>query len=121
MKSPKPTSENVWVWFYKILAGLLIVVLLGVHFVVNHLASPGGLLTYADVVRYYRVPGVVLMEAAFLIFVVSHALVGLRSILLDLHPSASVLRMANWVLGIIGVGAVSYGIWLLLLIQSRVP
>jgi succinate dehydrogenase hydrophobic anchor subunit len=113
------SSETVWLWLFKILAGLLILVLLGVHFVVNHIVAPGGLLSYADVVHYYQVPGIVLMEAIFLAFVVSHALVGLRSILLDLHPSPLVLRVATWFLAVLGVGAVIYGVWLLLLIQSR--
>ena len=83
---PKP-REGAWLWLYKIVAGLFIVVLLGVHFIVNHLVAPEGLLSYNDVVRYYTNPIVPVMEIAFLIFVISHALVGLRSILLDLNPS----------------------------------
>jgi len=113
------TQENAWLWLYKIIAGLLIVVLLGIHFIVNHLAAPGGLLTYADVIRYYQVPGIALMEIVFLVFVISHSLVGLRSILLDLHPSTSIIRAANWAFILIGSAAIAYGVWLVIVIQSK--
>ncbi len=109
---PRP-RENAWLWLYKIVAGILIVVLLGVHFVVNHLIAPTGLLTYADVVRYYNNPIVPVMEIAFLIFVVSHALVGLRSILLDLNPSPQLLRGLDILFFLTGIGFVGYGTWLI--------
>ena len=115
---PKP-REGAWLWLYKIVAGLLIVVLLGVHFIVNHLVAPGGLLTYQEVVRYYTHPIVPIMEIAFLVFVVSHALAGLRSILLDLNPSEKLLKYLDSILVLVGVGAITYGIWLILVIVQR--
>lgn len=108
---PKP-REGAWLWLFKIVAGLTIVVLLGVHFVVNHLVAPTGLLTYADVIRYYTVPFIPVMEIIFLVFVISHALVGLRSILLDLNPTDGVLRAADILFILIGTGFSIYGIWL---------
>ena len=36
----------------------MLVILLAIHLIVNHWAAPHGLLTYADVVRYYDIPGV---------------------------------------------------------------
>ena len=112
-------AENSWLWFVKTFAGLFIVILLGVHFVVNHAVAPGGLLSYADVVRYYQNPLVVVMEIAFLIFVVGHALLGLRSILIDLKPSHRLLRGADWMCAVAGISAVAYGIWLALTIAGR--
>ena len=111
--------EGVWLWLYKIVAGLLIVVLLGVHYVINHLVAPTGLLTYVDVIRYYQVPIVPIMEIAFLVFVVSHALVGLRSILLDLNPSDQVLKIIDVFLSLLGSGFVIYGIWLVVVIAQK--
>lgn len=108
---PKP-REGAWLWLFKIVAGLMIIVLLGVHFIVNHLVAPTGLLTYADVIRYYQVPFIPLMEIIFLVFVIAHALVGLRSILLDLNPSNGVLRVADVLFILIGAGFSIYGIWL---------
>lgn len=115
---PKP-RETTGLWLYKILAGAMVVILLGVHFVVNHLVAPGGLLSYADVVRYYQVPFVPVMEIAFLFFVVSHALVGLRSILLDMNPSAGLLRIMDIVFIVAGVAFVIYGTWLVIVIAQR--
>ena len=111
--------EGTWLWLYKIAAGLLIVVLLGVHFVVNHLVAPTGLLTYNDVIRYYKTPIVPIMEIAFLVFVVSHALVGLRSILLDLNPSNQVLKVFDIFFLLLGSGSIIYGIWLVIQIALK--
>jgi len=111
--------EGTGRWLIKIIAGLFIVVLLGIHFVVNHLVAPGGLLTYSDVVRYYQNPIVVAMEITFLVVVITHSFLGLRSIMLDLNPSQRVLKIIDTTLLVIGAAAVSYGIWLALTIASR--
>ena len=87
---PKP-REGAFLWLFKIVAGLLIVVLLGVHFVVNHLVAPEGLLSYEDVIRYYDNPIFPIMEVFFLVFVIAHALVGLRSILLEIQVAGRVV------------------------------
>jgi len=116
--SPK-RLEGSGRWLLKILTGLLIVIFLGIHFVVNHLVAPGGLLTYADVVAYFQNPVIVVMEISFLVLAVVHSFLGLRSILLDLNPSPTVLRMANFMLVVIGTAAIIYGIWQALTIASR--
>ena len=116
--SPK-RLEGSGRWLLKIFTGLLIVVFLGIHFVVNHLVAPGGLLTYADVVAYFQNPIIVAMEISFLVLVVIHSFLGLRSILLDLNPSPAVLRMANFAFVVIGAAAVIYGAWLALTIAGR--
>ena len=116
--SPK-RLEGSGRWLLKIFTGLLIVVFLGVHFVVNHLVAPDGLLTYADVVAYFQNSFIVVMEISFLILAVVHSFLGLRSILLDLDPSPTILRMANFVLVVMGAAAVIYGTWLALTIAGR--
>lgn len=113
------SGEGAGLWFLKILTGFLVIVVLIIHLIVNHLIVEGGLLTYADVVRYYQNPIIPIMEITFLIFVVSHALMGLRSILLDLRPSNKVLRWINYGLIILGICSTVYGIWLVLVIVSR--
>lgn len=118
ISGPK-TGETFWLWFLKIITGLFIILLLLIHFVVNHFVAEGGLLTYADVVAYYRIPIVPIMEIAFLIFVVSHALIGLRSIILDLRPSRQALTAINWLFTAIGIASVAYGIWLIQVIVAK--
>lgn len=112
-------SERGWLWLLKVASGALIIILIGVHFVVNHFVAEGGLLTYADVIRYYQNPLIPLMEIIFLVCVVSHSLIGLRGIVLDLHPSPGVLRVVDRVFILFGAGAIIYGIWLALAIASQ--
>ncbi len=112
-------GEGALLWLAKITSGALLILVLIVHMIVNHLVAEGGLLTYADVVAYFSNPWVVAMEIFFLVFVVSHALMGLRSILLDLNPSNGFLKGVNLLFTLVGIGAVVYGIWLALEIASR--
>ncbi len=118
--APK-AGENVWVWLLKILSGVGIIVILIVHLVVNHYTATEGLLTHADVVAYYTNPWIVLMEATFLILVVGHSLIGLRSILLDLKPTQSLLRVLDWSLAAVGVVSVVYGLWLIQAVLAQRP
>jgi succinate dehydrogenase / fumarate reductase membrane anchor subunit len=112
-------NEGVWLWLTKIIAGLLVIVVLAIHFVINHAVAPGGLLTYDDVVRYYKVPIVPIMEVFFLVVVVGHCLLGLRSILLDLNPSQGIRRITDGVMLAVGSAAVIYGAWLVIVVASR--
>lgn len=113
------SGEGTWLWFIKAATGVLVIVILGVHFVVNHLVAPTGLLSYADVIKYYQNPIIPIMEILFVIFVVSHALIGLRGILLDLKPTRAVLTGINWLFTAVGLAAIVYGIWLILAIASK--
>jgi succinate dehydrogenase hydrophobic anchor subunit len=118
-RSMPKSREGFWLWLFKIVAGLMIVVLLGLHFVVNHLLAPGGLLTHAEVVQYYQIPIIPFIEVVFLVFVIAHALVGLRSILLDLNPSNAVLRVTDILFWLAGIGFSIYGIWLVIVITQQ--
>ena len=112
MVSREHQAENAWLWLAKLITGGLIIVILIVHLAVNHLA-PGGLKNYADVVAYLSNPWIALMEMTFLMLVVTHALLGTRSILLDLNPSIRIIRWMDRIL--VGLGSLSiiYGIWLI--------
>jgi succinate dehydrogenase hydrophobic anchor subunit len=112
-------GENAGFWFFKVMSGFLIILVLFFHLVINHLIVDGGLLSYADVVKYYQTWIVPVMEIFFLIFVVSHALIGLRSILLDLHPGNAALKWMNRGLLTLGILAIVYGTWLVIVIASR--
>jgi succinate dehydrogenase hydrophobic anchor subunit len=112
-------GENMWLWMVKMVTGPILVILLLIHFVVNHFIAETGLLTYADVVAYYRNPIVPIMEILFLVTVVTHSLIGLRGILLDLNPARRLLKVMDWGLIIAGIAAISYGVWLALVIVSK--
>jgi succinate dehydrogenase hydrophobic anchor subunit len=112
-------GENSWVWLVKIIAGILILFFLGLHFVVNHLVVPGGLLSYADVVAYYQNPIIPIIEIGFLVVVIAHCLLGLRGIVLDLNPSKNLLQVLDVIMALLAIFAIGYGIWLVLVIVAR--
>jgi succinate dehydrogenase hydrophobic anchor subunit len=120
-KSVPKSGEGSGLWLLKIVTGLLLIIILAVHFTVNHmLGSMAGLLTYEEVVLYYANNLIIpFMEILFVIFVVSHALLGLRSIILDMHPTRKTLGVINWLFMIVGVVSIVYGIWLVIVIVQR--
>lgn len=117
-KSAPEASEGTWLWLLKIFSGGLIIILLLVHFIVNHFVAEGALLTWTDVISYYANPWIVLMEIIFLVVVISHGLVGLRSVILDLKPSPRIQGMIDILLIAIGLVSTGYGIWLALAVAS---
>src|SRR5574338_162609 len=94
ISAPRP-GETTWVWLVKIVTGPLLILVFILHLTVNHYIGslPSGLMTYADIVRYYQNPIIPAVEILFLITVVTHSLIGLRGIILDMNPSRQVLSM----------------------------
>jgi succinate dehydrogenase / fumarate reductase, membrane anchor subunit len=118
ISQPKP-GETTWLWLFKIVTGVLVVVILVIHFIVQHLVNPDGLLTFQQVVQWVSNPWVALMEGTFVVLAVFHALLGVRSVLLDLRPSQGAIRVIDVTFSIVGVVAIVYGIWLLRAIQAH--
>jgi len=113
-------GENTWLWLFKIVSGLILIVILFIHLLVNHLLAPEGLLDFNGVVAYFQNPIVLIMEITFLIFVVMHSLLGLRAIILDLNPSRKAMVVWNSLLTVFGLSAIVYGIYLLASIVAQV-
>ena len=118
MLPQSPNSSFTLRWLLQAGLGVLLIALLAVHLLVNHWVAPQGLLNYADIVRYYGHPGIVWMEAIFLIVVTFHCLFGLHAILLDLNVSARFTLACTRVLIFIGATAIVYGLWLLATVHS---
>ena len=119
--SGQPPGENTWIWLIKIATGPLLVIVLALHFGVNHYlgSMSSGLMTYDDIIAYYQNPLIPTIEIVFLITVVTHSLIGLRGIILDMNPSRKVLTIVTWLMVILGVLSVGYGIWLAMAIASQ--
>lgn len=117
---PRP-GETTWLWLVKIVTGPLLVIVLGLHFTVNHYlgSMSSGLMTYDDVIRYFQNPLIPAIEILFLVTVVTHCLIGLRGIVLDMNPSRAVLSAVTWLLVLFGVSSVVYGVWLALAIAAK--
>jgi succinate dehydrogenase cytochrome b556 subunit len=108
-----------WSWILQAFTGVMLVVLLGLHMVVQHFVVEGGLRDYQQVVEYLSNPFVFLLEISFLIVVTWHALLGVRAIILDLGLKPAAERKATATMWIVGVITVAYGIWLSATIVSR--
>jgi succinate dehydrogenase hydrophobic anchor subunit len=120
ISGPRP-GETTWIWLVKIATGPLLILVFILHLTVNHYIGslPSGLMTYDDVIRYYQNPIIPAIEILFLILVVTHSLIGLRGIVLDMNPSRQVLSAVTWLLSLLGIASVLYGIWLALTIASK--
>ncbi len=101
-----------WPWVLQAISGIALVLLVGLHWVAQHYLASGGLRSYAEVVSYLKQPATLALEAAFLIVVTGHALLGVRSILVDLGLPPTRQRWLDVSLWAVGILAVSYGLQL---------
>jgi len=99
-------------WLVQAFSGLLLVLLLLLHMIAHHFVVEGGLRDYQEVVDYVSNPAIFTITIAFLIVVSIHALLGLRALVMDLGPEESTMRVVNWILVVVGVAMVIYGVWL---------
>ncbi len=118
---PRFRQGQTMVWRVTAFTGLGLVVLLAAHMVAHHFVveSTGGLRTYDQVLDYLANPVMFVIECLLLGFVTVHAMLGLRSVLFDLTPSA---RARAWISrGLVALGAltVAYGLFLVGTLASR--
>ena len=101
-------------WLAQAVSGLLLIALLALHLVANHFVVPGGLQTYQDVLRYLSNPLILVLELIFLCVVTTHALLGVRAIILDIRITHESERLVNRILIILGVLIIVYALGLTL-------
>jgi succinate dehydrogenase / fumarate reductase membrane anchor subunit len=110
-------DRTLWTWH--IGAGVVILVLLGLHMVIMHLNSTIGLVAgettepvdWASVAGraqslFFTVTYVLLLGAALY-----HGFYGLRNILLELDPGAGLRRAINVGLAAVGLALFAFGTW----------
>jgi succinate dehydrogenase hydrophobic anchor subunit len=107
-QEPKASSS----WYWQIFTGIALIFLLGLHFIANHFIAQGGIRDYADVVSYLRNPIILVWEVLFLIVVATHAMLGIRAIVMDFGISALAEKRLSQALTVVGVLTVAYGLWL---------
>ena len=112
-------SSRVWHWTAG--TGMALVVLATMHIVAQHFIvhQKGGLRTYAEVLSYIGNPVIFVLEAAFLVAVTVHGMLGVRGILHDLDPSPRTRRRIDRALWIVGASTVAYGMALLITLAIR--
>lgn len=108
-------------WRWTAWSGVALLVLVTVHMVAHHFVveQVGGLRTYHQVLEYIGNPWIFTIEAIFLVVVTVHAMLGLRSVVLDLGLSASMKRWLERGLVVLGVATVAYGFILIGVLASR--
>jgi succinate dehydrogenase hydrophobic anchor subunit len=110
-------DQRLWTWH--VLAGLVILVLLGLHMGIMHLDTLLGWFNPPDMkpvaweavlqrarMGFFTVSYIVLLGAALF-----HGLYGLRNILFELGPGRAVKSALNLVLAAGGVGLFVFGAW----------
>lgn len=99
-------------WIWQVITGAALIPLAGLHMVAQHFMVEGGLRGFDQVQAYLSNPIAWPIELLFLISVISHALLGVRAVLVDLGPSPRQARWLDIALIVIGVASVAYGAWL---------
>jgi succinate dehydrogenase / fumarate reductase, membrane anchor subunit len=106
----EPKASSTWYW--QVLTGVALLLLLGLHFIANHFIATGGLRNFADVLSYLRNPIILVLEVFFLVVVATHAMLGVRAIVMDFGISDHAEKRLSQALTAIGVLTISYGLWL---------
>jgi len=112
-------SSRVWHWTAG--TGIALVLLATMHIVAQHFVvhQKGGLRTYAEVLSYIGNPVIFVLEAAFLVAVTIHAMLGVRGVLGDLDLSPNTRRRVDRGLWGLGTMTVAYGMALLITLAVR--
>lgn len=110
-------DRELWTWH--LIAGVVILALLGLHMAVMHLDALLGIFNPADghpvdwpnvAARsrslFFAVTYVILLGTALF-----HGLYGLRNILFETSPARRLQRSLNWALVIVGLGLFALGTW----------
>ena len=99
-------------WLVQAFTGLLLVLLLLLHMVAHHFVVEGGLRNFDQVVDYVSNPAIFFITILFLVVTSVHAMLGTRAILMDLGLGRGAQRAVDWLLVIVGVATIVYGVWL---------
>lgn len=113
------SASRPWRWTAG--SGIALVVLATMHIVAQHFVvhGTGGLRTYHQVLQYLSNPVFVVVECAFLLALVIHAMLGLRSILLDFDLGPRTRRHLSKLLWGLGTVTFCYGAAVVLILASR--
>jgi succinate dehydrogenase hydrophobic anchor subunit len=112
-------SARLWHWTAG--SGMALVLLAGMHIVAQHFVvhQKGGLRTYGEVLSYISNPVIFALEAAFLVAVTIHAMLGIRGVLHDLNLSSRSVRRLDVALWLVGTLTIAYGMTLLIALAAR--
>jgi succinate dehydrogenase hydrophobic anchor subunit len=115
----RSTRSRSWRW--TAFTGVSLLALVTIHMVAHHFVVDeiGGLRTYQHVLDYISTPIIFVIEGVFLVFVTVHAMLGLRSVLLDFGLSERWRQRVERGLVALGIVTVVYGFILIGVLASR--
>lgn len=111
MESAKSVMEPI-AWILQMLTGLIMILLVTLHFYVTHMTSHEAL-RYAEVISRVTQPEFRAMYAVLLLVVSFHAFNGLRAILLDTTAGMESRKTVNTLITLGFLLAFVYGLYLL--------
>ena len=112
-------SAGAW-WIVQAITGLLLIPLLGLHMIAHHFIVEGGLRNYEEVLEYISHPVIFVLIILFMVVVTPHAMLGLQNIIMDLGPSAKAERNIRWIVRIMTILIIVYGVGLAIALQSLI-
>ena len=117
---PVRSAGGGWGWLLQVITGGALLVLVVVHLVAQHFVvqSPGGLRDYAQVLAYLGNPVIVVIESLFLVAVTWHAMLGVRSIVLDLGLGVTGRRRVTAAVTPLGALTLGYGFWMIAVLAT---
>ncbi|HEY5904184.1 MAG: hypothetical protein ACAH81_00400 [Actinomycetota bacterium] len=118
--APEPsTRSRSWRW--TAFTGVSLLALVTIHMVAHHFVVDeiGGLRTYQHVLDYISTPIIFVIEGVFLVVVTVHAMLGLRSVLLDFGLNERWRQRLERGLVALGIVTVVYGFILIGVLASR--
>jgi succinate dehydrogenase cytochrome b556 subunit len=112
-RQAQPSGLETWAWLLQRITSLFLLVFLGAHLWLLHVAMAGQTIDIASVGARLRSPLYLWLDIGLLVIVVFHGLNGLRAVLLDFGPLQKRPVAVTWLLGIIGLSLVVFGIIIL--------
>lgn len=101
------SRSGTWAWFMQRVSAALLIPLLVLHFAIMHFVDPEVILDFAG--TSLRLQGLLYLAADSLLLMAAlyHGLNGVRNVILDYWPRAG--RGTAWVLWLLGLAAMGYG------------
>lgn len=123
-------DRNFWPWVLQRITGVVLVVLMAIHIIVNHFGNiskvgktVGGvhhadLIVFSDVAYRLTMAFWWVIDIALLAFVLFHGFNGIRNIAIDMGLTARAERAVTVVLTIVGLVGFGFGIAMLIAFQK---
>ncbi len=110
-------DQGLWTWH--VAAGVVILILLGLHMTIMHLDVVVGIFNpagghpvdWANVVARGNSAGFMINYIVLLGAALFHGLYGLRNILFELNPPLGLRKTLGWLLMLAGIGLFIVGSW----------